>query len=450
MKLDRTRFIWIAGVVALTAALILPARARDAASASGQAGRTVDAATRAAVVEKVVRQLNEYYVDPDMAATIEAALRSKLAQGAYEGLTSQRDFLSRLTEDLRAVSHDLHLGVWPIEMALGAEGAPEALKEKYRAQARYNHYGFQQLSRLPGNIGYLEMSYFEELDLGGDMAVAAMNWLSGCDALIIDVRRNGGGSDVVKLIKSYLFKEAVHSADVYSRMDKTTRQDWTLDYVPGPRLADIPVYVLQSRRSASASEGLAYFLQNTKRATIVGEVSRGAANPIEEFTFPELSICMAVSAYRVTSPVTGTCWEGTGVRPDIAVPAEKALETACVEALKTLLVGKADEDIRRWRTWALERYRALLEPVIVSEKELAACAGSYGPAYGIRLEGGRLSLTNKVRMPITLIALGRDAFAFQEEEGVARFERDASGKVTGLDIRFADGLQASLKKDRRP
>jgi hypothetical protein len=138
------------------------------------------------------------------------------------------------------------------------------------------------------------------------------------------------------------------------------------------------------------------------------------------------------------------------VTPDIAVPAEKALETACVEALKTLLEGQADDDIRQWRTWALERYRALLEPVTVPEKELAAFAGSYGPAYGIRLESGRLRLTHTIRMPITLIPLGRDAFAFQEEEGVARFGRDASGRVTGLDIRFADGFQASLKKERRP
>ena len=437
--------------VALASLAMIPAAARGQLPAAARPDRTVDAKQRAAVIEKVIRQLNEFYIDADTAKKMEDALRRKLHEGAYDALAEQRAFLSRVTEDLRSVSHDLHLGVWPIEMALQApENAPEEDKRRLKAMSRYNNNGILRAERLAGNIGYLEISYFEELPAGAETAVAAMNWLANSDALIIDVRRNGGGSDVVALVMSYLFREPVHTLDIYSKIDQTTTQRWTMPYVPGPRLADIPVYVLQSRRSASAAEDLAYALKNLRRATLVGETSRGAANPIEEFSFPELAICMAVSAYRVASPITGTCWEGTGVVPDIAVPAEKALETACCEAMKTLLKAEIDGDIRLWRTWALERYQALLDPVMLDEESLAAYAGSYGPTYSVVASGGRLSLRNKNAMAIALIPLGQDRFAFIEEEGNGRFIRDEEKKIAGLDIQFANGFQKALKKDAAP
>jgi len=443
----KTFFRAFLGTAALAALIVLPASAQAQATSAENPGRAVDAGTRAAVIEKVVQQLNAFYIDLDLAGQMEKSLREKLRQGAYDALTEQAAFLSQVTRDLRAVSHDLHLGVWPIERALDAgENSSEEEKQRLKAVARYNNNGFMQVARLHGNVGYLELSYFEDVGPGGETAVAAMNWLADSDALIIDVRRNGGGSDVVRLVESYLFPGPVHVMDSYSRVSKTTTQQWTMDYVPGRRLADIPVYILQSRRTASAAERLAYSLKNLRRATLVGEVSRGAANPVEEFSFPELKICMAVSAYKVQSPVTGTSWEGVGVVPDIDVPAEKALDAACVEAMKTLLKEKAGEDITQWRTWALEMYQALFEPVTLGKEMLAGYLGSYGPVYSVTAADGHLNLKNNYAMPMTLIPLGEDRFAFKEEEGVGRFTRDQKGVVIGLEIRLADGYQTSLNK----
>jgi hypothetical protein len=437
------KFLW----TALLAILVLvPGIVRP--QISDKPVRTVDAARRAAVIEKVIEQLNKYYIDPAVALRMEERLNKNLREGVYDEMSDQRAFLSRLTGDLRAVSHDLHLGVWPIELALYApEDAPAEEKARLKALSRYNNNGMPRMTRLHGNIGYLEISYFEELDPGAETAVAAMNWLANSDALIIDLRRNGGGSDVAALVISYLFRQPVHTIDIYSKVDRTTRQQWTMPYVPGPRLADIPVYVLVSRRSASAAEGLSYALKNLGRGMVVGEITRGAANPIEEFSFPELDICLAVSAYRVSSPLTGTCWEGVGVTPDIAVPAEKALETACVEALKTLLKSGADDEIKEWRTWALDMYRALLDPVTIDETALAEYAGSYGPTYSVSASGATLSLNNKNAMSLTLIPLGQDRFAFSEEEGIGRFIRDEAGKVVALDVAWTEGFRRSLKKD---
>lgn len=441
----------IVRALALGVLILIPTTARAQSPATDHPDRTVDAKMRAAVIEKVIQQLNQYYIDPELARKMEESLRGKLRQGAFDTLVEQREFLSRVTDDLRSVSHDLHLGVWPIEMSINAgAGASEEERRRVKALARYNHNGVLQVARLHGNIGYLELSYFEGIEQGGETAVAAMNWLAGTDALIIDVRRNGGGSDVVSLILSYLFPESVHTLDIFSKIDQSTRQIWTMPYVPGSRLADIPVYILLSRRSASAAEDLAYSLKTHRRAILVGEVSRGAANPIEEFSFPELSICMAVSAYRVASPVTGTCWEGVGVEPHIAVPAEKALDAACVEAMKALVASDAGEEIKTARTWALEMYRALLDPVTLEDKALSCYAGSFGSNDSVSSAEGRLSLINKKSLTYSLIPLGGDRFAIKEEEAIVRFVRDEAGIVTRLDIQFPDGFRKSIKKDRGP
>ncbi len=432
--------------VLMVALCLVPAPCRAQTISATTQAKALDAKMRSAILETVIRQINKYYVDPDLARKMAVYLRDKRTKGEYDPFVEQRRFLDQLTTDLRTVSHDYHLGVWPIEMSLNVEGTSEADKKRLEAIARYNNYGVSRATRLHGNIGYLDLTYFEDIPHGGDTMVAAMNLLANSDALIIDVRRNGGGSEVVNLLMSYLFSAPVHTLDIKSTTTQTTDQTWTMAYVPGPRLADIPVYILQSRQTASAAEALAYVLKVRRRAILVGETTRGAANQIEEFVFPKLSICMAVSAYRVSSPVTGTSWEGVGVAPDIAVPAEKALDAAGVEAMKMLLKTDTDDDIKRYRGWALEMYQARLDPVNIGVLERAQYQGPYGSRYAVESAGDRLILSNLDRMPITLIPLGNDKFAFQEVEGEARFVRDNSGTLTGLVIMFADGFQKTLKK----
>ena len=433
-------------IVILSAALLaLPALSIAQEKPEKQA-RTVDAATRSAIIEKVIQQLNEFYIDSDVAKEMEEYVRGKHGKGEYDRFVEQRPFLSQLTKDLQHVSKDLHLGVWPIEWAILTDDTSEEERKRLEAVARYQNYGLNSIQRLPGNIGYLELSYFEEIRLGGDTAVAAMNFLANCDALIFDVRRNGGGSSVLGLIMSYLFDQPTHTMNAYSKVTGETSQGWTFEYVPGPRLADIPVYVLLSRRTASAAEALGYQLKASGRATLVGERSRGAANPIEEFSFPELSICMAVSAYRVSSPITGTCWEGVGVEPDIEVTGEKALYAAAAEAMKKLLESEAGEEITLGRQWALEMYQAQLNSVTLSESELLKYIGQYGDSYKVKPALGTLILERSDRMPVTLIPLGNDLFAFEEEEGGAKFARDDAGKVTGMNVWYFGGYNYSLKR----
>ena len=411
--------------------------------------KTVDAETRIAILETVIQKLNEYYISPDVANGIAEHLRRKLSDGGYDRFAELNPFLSQLTSDLRSVSKDRHLGVWPIETALITDDSSEEERKRIITRSRYNNFGLKRIERLPGNIGYLEILDFEDPNLAGSIAVAAMNFLANSDALIFDLRRNGGGHGyMVRLIHSYLFEQPTHTGSIYSRFNDKTEQSWTMPYVPGPRMTEIPVYVLQSRRTASAAEAFGYHLRALGRAKIVGEKSRGAANPVEEFNFPELGICLAVSAYRVTNPVTGTCWEGIGVEPDIAAAADKALLVACVEAAKTLLESDSDDEIKRARRWALEMYEAELKPVSLSDDDLANYTGRYTQYCSIAYTHGVLTFERTGRLPLTLIALGNDWFAMKEMEGRIQFIRDQTGEATEIIIIYANGYSFRCKRIR--
>jgi C-terminal processing protease CtpA/Prc len=183
---------------------------------------------------------------------------------------------------------------------------------------------------------------FQPAELAGDTAAAAMNFLTNTDALIIDIRANGGGApSMVALVSSYLFGgEPVHLNDLYFRPEDTTHQWWTLPHVPGKRYQDKPVYVLTSKRTFSAAEEFAYNLKSLKRATIVGETTGGGAHPGGMHRLNEHFLVFVPSG-RAINPLTKSNWEGTGVAPDLPVAAAQALKTAHLAALKKVAEGLA-------------------------------------------------------------------------------------------------------------
>ena len=290
---------------------------------------TIDGATRARVIDSAIADLNEYYVFPDVAKRMEAALRAHQNRGDYDGLTDGETFADSLTANLQAVSHDKHLRVSfsPDRVPDGPPGPDPGGAAAYRKRMESLNCGFDRVERLPGNIGYLQFDAFPDPDVCGPTAVAAMNFLANVEALIIDLRSNGGGDPrMVALISTYLFAEPTHLNDLWERRTNTTQQYWTLPYVPGKRLIDQPVYVLTSSRTFSGAEEFTYNLKNLKRATIIGEVTGGGAHPVMGHRIDD-HFMIGVPFARAINPITKTNWEGVGVTPDIKVPAADALST---------------------------------------------------------------------------------------------------------------------------
>jgi hypothetical protein len=290
----------------------------------------IDAATRKRVINGAITNLNEFYVYPEMAKKMEAALREHQNRGDYDAVDDGDAFANLLTAHLDEVSHDKHLHISFSPWALAQNGpshSPDS-ETPMRAQLERNNCAFDKAERLPANIGYLKFNAFFSPSICGVTAAAAMNFLGNVDAVIFDLRDNGGGDpDMIAFISTYLFDEPTHLNDLYDRKEDSITQHWTLPYVPGKRLAGKPVFVLTSKRTFSGAEEFSYNLKNLKRATIVGEVTGGGAHPVSGHRIDD-HFQIGVPFARAISPITKTNWEGTGVEPDIKVRADEALDVA--------------------------------------------------------------------------------------------------------------------------
>jgi Peptidase family S41/N-terminal domain of Peptidase_S41 in eukaryotic IRBP len=291
----------------------------------------IDAAERARVIDGAIAMLNEFYVFPETAKKMEDALRARQKKGEYDSVDDAGAFARLLTSHLRDVSHDKHLGVnfSPAVLPKGEPGAPDPeARARVRTQVERSNCFFEKVELLPRNIGYLKFNAFPDPALCGPTATAAMNFLAHVDSLIIDLRENGGGDPkMVAYISSYLFGESTHLNDLYNRKEDQTTQYWTLPYVPGPRLADKPVFLLTAGRTFSGAEEFTYNLKNLKRATIIGETTGGGAHPVSGHRIDD-HFSIGVPFARAINPISKTNWEGTGVEPDVKVPAAEALDVA--------------------------------------------------------------------------------------------------------------------------
>ena len=331
--------------------LVLQLSAVAVAQGPEQPDLTIDAATRTQVIDGVLKRLNDSYVFPETAKKMETAIRDRVSKKEYDQITSAKEFATKLTSDLQAVSNDKHLRVRYSNRPIPERGPRReptaAEREQQKRELTWMNHGFSKVERLPGNIGYLEFLNFMDEELGADTVAAAMNFINGTDALIIDMRNNGGGNPaMVALVCSYLFgTEPVHLNDLYWREGNRTDEFWTKKEVAGKRYLNKDVYVLTSKRTFSGAEEFTYNLKNLKRATIIGETTGGGAHPGGGFRITE-NFGMFVPTGRAISPITKTNWEGTGVTPDVAVPADQALLTARVMALKKSLTTLTDQDLK--------------------------------------------------------------------------------------------------------
>ena len=292
-----------------------------------------DAAARAKVIDRAIALLDSFYVFPDVAKRTGDSLRARNARGAYDSYANAISFAMKLNDDVRELSRDKHTRVsysvrpLPPRPATPRPPSPED-SARMRGQMDGMNCGFVKVEQLEGNVGYVKFNGFFDVDACGSTASAAMNFVAGTRALIIDLRENGGGSPaMVAYVSSYLFSTRTHLNDLWERRTGKTDEYWTRD-VPGRRFGgEKPVYVLTSANTFSGAEEFSYNLKSLKRATIVGETTGGGAHPVMGQRIDE-HFMIGVPFARAINPITRTNWEGVGVEPDIKVPATDALATA--------------------------------------------------------------------------------------------------------------------------
>jgi C-terminal processing protease CtpA/Prc len=331
-----------------------------------QPDMAIDAATRTQVVNAVLKELNDRYVFPEVAKQMEANMRQKLAAKEYDSVTSAEEFAKKLTEDLQSVSKDKHLRVRYSAQTIPVRQRDNEPSAEERAQFENNmkriNFAFEKVERLPGNIGYIKFNNFFAPELGAETVAAAMNFVTNTDALIFDLRENGGGDpEMVALICSYLFGDKpVHLNSLYWREGNKTDDFFTKPTVAGKKYLDKDVYILTANRTFSAAEEFTNNLKVLKRATIIGETTGGGANPGGVFRVHD-HFGVFVPTGRAINPITKTNWEGTGVEPDVKVSKEMALKTAYLTALNKSLEKTKDEDFKRGLKEVIERTQKELD-----------------------------------------------------------------------------------------
>lgn len=348
---------FVAGV--LSGSTLLSFSASFPALAEGATALT--ASDRTAIVQTVAAKMNANYIEPAVAERVGSAIARKNAGGGYASATSPQAFTEALAKDLRAFSGDLHFNARIDErfreLSDDADLPSRAEMNEARDQTERWGYGIEKIERLPGNVGYIELRGFGMATFVGPAYTAAMSLMAGTDALILDLRRNGGGSPAsVAYLMSHFFPlgDQRHLIDIYDRTSDTTQQIWTVPTVA--QRYDKPVYVLTSARTFSGGEDCAYDFQVQKRGTLVGETTGGGSNPVRPFSVGH-GIVVAIPSSRTTNFVTKTNWEHVGVKPDIAVPAAQALQTAHAAILRKQAMSAKDDAERT----NLQRLLAMVE-----------------------------------------------------------------------------------------
>lgn len=377
-------------------------------------------------VEALAKAIDTRFFDAPRAHRIAAELRAEAKKGVYDKLTDPRDFAAALTERLRPL--DGHFSVsWtppgPTTSQRGPSGPPSFL-------ARRGGYGFAAVRILPGNIGYIDMRGFAHFEPTGDQAVrraadAALALVAGTDAVIFDLRENFGGSPaMVGYLIGHFTPDGAKIYNTFKTRGEPDGDEGPTVPITTQRRLETPLYVLTSGRTASAAESFAYTLQAAKRATVVGEASRGGANPGGSAPLDD-GLSVFISSGTPINPITGTNWEGTGVIPDVPTTADEALAQAQRLALAKLVSAPLGEPALTENRWTLEALEA--HPQIAHER-LAAYAGGYGP-FEAAVDGKVLVLRYGRQPQNVLTPLDENGLFFVEGAPSRRIQFDPDGLI---------------------
>lgn len=312
---------FLAACFAIVSALAVAPTATKAEVAPGTVQiAPLDQSTVKKVIDGIAVKLREDYVFPDRGVQAADALEKAFSENAYAGVTDPSKFAIELTEQLRAITKDSHMRVI-FGSPFRNQPPPSAPQDA----------GFE-VKRLDGNIGYIHLARFVPPDVFNPAADDAMRKLSDTTALIIDMRDNGGGhpASVAYLASFFLDpSKRVHINDLIWRNRGTstfrTESFWSS---PTPvRYLDKPVYVLVGPKTYSAGGEFAYDLQVLERATVVGEKTRGGANP-GGLNDLGSDLFVVVPTGRAENPITHGNWGGVGVHPDVQATVGATEETA--------------------------------------------------------------------------------------------------------------------------
>lgn len=410
-------------------------------------------------VNKLGKIVLDFYVIKEKGIAANQMLQDNLKNKRYYSLNGG-DLANKLIEDLQAILNDKHL---MIKFYPKGDAAPDYImqektkNEEYKPsesslkRSRMDNYGFKEVSILSGNIGYLKLDGFYDIrnTEAAEAAIAAMRFLAHANGIIIDLSDNSGGDPaMLQLLLSYFFKidPVTHYNTFHFRDGKDNyTEEYTLPYVPGKRLTNIPLYVITSQKTFSAGEALAYSLQNLNRATIIGETTGGGAHAAD-FKLINDYFDMSIPMARAINPITKTNWEGVGVKPNVEMPVAKAKDFALSELIKTAMKQETDAMMLGKYKWKLEVLEASINQFSYDKIPLPKYVGNFDGDRRIFIENGKLKYQRGQGKIATLTPLNTRSF-ISDTFTDTRIEFDFEGDtIMGLKLYIETGQFNLAKK----
>lgn len=408
----------------------------------GQEQVTQIDATR--LVDSISATLKNHYIFPEKAAEIEQYLKKQVNAKAYETITDPSKLIAKLTSDIRQVHVDPHMRIQYdpnfVNLQQGEVKPSEEEIAQFKKYEKGQNYLFKKVEILPGNIGYLLFNGFTgDVEGAKSIASSALRFLANTNAIIIDLRWNGGGNpEMVSYVESFFFKNKKLIHTIIDRLGSDTTYYYADPAKTEGFTLEMPIYILTSTRTFSGAEGFSYDMQSTKRAVIVGETTGGGAHPTKFFLIGQ-GFRMGVPYARSWSPYTKTNWEGTGVKPDLSIAAAQALPTA-QKAILEDFAKKASDEVEKGRlNWALNK-------LIAEEKSRMPDSlnkffpGTYAGGLQFYKEGGKLWCKNdELGGNIFQLTFIKDHLFLLDENAQVQFEAAETGKPARIFLLFQNG-----------
>ena len=284
---------------------------------------------KAKIIEEIKIIMSEQYIFLDTAEATNDHLDKLVSEHFFAQYTTPKEFARALTKEMRRFTKDKHIAVIP-PRPQNAQPRQEEFPKTHSFDRHLNGLmqfrsgGFGEVNFFDGNVAYFRLDGFrreEKFQID-----PLMEYLSTADAIIIDLRYNGGGGSIVNYLSSYFLPSHIRLSSTYTRRSDSTKHYKTVP-VNGRKRLDVPLLILTSERTFSAAEAFSYNLQAQHRATIIGEPTGGGAHPVDRMRLSH-GLSFIVPYARSINPVTKTNWEGTGVIPDIQTTADHSLNKA--------------------------------------------------------------------------------------------------------------------------
>ncbi|NHJ05571.1 MAG: hypothetical protein EAX90_12155 [Candidatus Heimdallarchaeota archaeon] len=423
----------------------------------------LDTKKKLRVIEEVCKLLEERYICPEKAIKMREILLEKFHEGHYDNIEKNGEFASEIDKTLKEISEDKHLFLLfekeLLENEMIRKGNNEEEKQKLENKlienTKQTNFGFLKLEILNGNIGYLDLRAFHNSNESFETAIAAMNFLSNANSVIIDLRNNGGGeAEMVQLLSSYFLKMGSQLNYIIRRYENTTDQYWTLPYVPGKRMLNKKLFLITSANTFSAAEDFIYALKCQKRVTIVGERTKGGGHPVDFFPILETFLLMLPTG-KSYNPICKDNWEKKGIEPDVSVPAEEAFSKAYILALDDLILKEENQIKKLYMKLAKEEALAISKQLNIDNINFQELAGIYETSnYGstkIIYEDGSLFWATRTAGKIKLTPVAEKVFVSKEPGHYDlrfMFEQDAKTKELFLYFFYIRDYDVIIRKKR--